>query len=122
MHRKDEDSLYRKFNEARQQEMQEFEQETKVKNFSKIIFKKFQEEWEKALIEFAKKYDQGHANKNQQDDLLRQLTIKRDRKLETINSKRKERERLQTAELVDLQAKEMLELFRQARNDRVSFF
>lgn len=38
MHRKDEDSLYRKFNEARQQEMQEFEQETKVKSFFSIIF------------------------------------------------------------------------------------
>lgn len=108
MHRKDEDSLYRRFSEARQHEMHLFEQETK-------------EEWEEALADFARRYEQGQASKNQEDDLLRQLTIKRDKKLETITSKRKERERLQTAELVDVQAKEMLDLFRQARNERVRF-
>ncbi|KAI1720045.1 hillarin [Ditylenchus destructor] len=105
MHRKHEDDLYEKFSEARQRELQEFQQET-------------QEEWEKALTDFARRYEEGNIGKNQEEDIIRQLTIKRDKKLETITSKRKERERLQTAELIDQQAKEMLELFRQARHEK----
>src|SRR5690606_13690534 len=85
MHRQTEDNLYKSFDEARQREMNEFEQETK-------------EEWEKALADFARKFEKGQASKNHKDELIRQLTIKREKKLETINSKRKERERLQTAE------------------------
>ena len=105
VHRQTEDNLYKSFDEARQREMNEFEQETK-------------EEWEKALADFARKFEKGQASRNHKDELIRQLTIKREKKLETITSKRKERERLQTAELVDKQAKEMLDLFKQARIDR----
>uniref|UniRef100_A0A914P7D5 Transglutaminase-like domain-containing protein n=1 Tax=Panagrolaimus davidi TaxID=227884 RepID=A0A914P7D5_9BILA len=105
MHRNVEDNLYKTFDETRQREMTEFEKET-------------QEEWEKALQDFARRFERGQANKNHKDELIRQLTIKRDKKLETITSKRKERERFQTAELVDRQAKEMLDLFKQARIDR----
>uniref|UniRef100_A0AC34QNY8 LIM zinc-binding domain-containing protein n=1 Tax=Panagrolaimus sp. JU765 TaxID=591449 RepID=A0AC34QNY8_9BILA len=105
IHRTDEDKLYKTFDETRQQEIHQFEQETK-------------EEWEKALADFARRFEKGQANKNHKDELIRQLTIKREKKLETITTKRKERERLQTAELVDKQAKEMLDLFKQARIDR----
>uniref|UniRef100_A0A7E4ULE6 LIM zinc-binding domain-containing protein n=1 Tax=Panagrellus redivivus TaxID=6233 RepID=A0A7E4ULE6_PANRE len=102
LHRQVEDDLYKTFDQNRQQELNHFEQETK-------------EEWEKALAEFARKFEKGQGQKNNKDELIRQLTIKREKKLETITSKRKERERHQTAELVDRQAKEMLELFKQAR-------
>lgn len=67
------------------------------------------------MTEFARKYEIGQANKNQKDDLIRQLTIKRDKKLETITHRRKERERMKTTELFDKQALEMMDLFRQAR-------
>lgn len=75
----------------------------------------FQEEWERALADFARKYQKGQVGNKNKEELIRHLTIKRDKKLETLHMQRKERERLQTAELVDRQAKEMLELFKQAR-------
>lgn len=79
----------------------------------------FQEEWERALADFARKYEKGQVGSKNKEELIRHLTIKRDRKLETLQQQRKERERLQTAELVDRQAREMLELFKQARVVRV---
>lgn len=106
LHRGDEDQLYQQFSEDRHREMRQFESEVK-------------EEWEKALADFSRRFEAGHVSENQKDELIRHLTIKRDKKLETITSKRKERERLKTAELVDHQAREMLELFRQARHERV---
>uniref|UniRef100_A0A183CBM4 LIM zinc-binding domain-containing protein n=1 Tax=Globodera pallida TaxID=36090 RepID=A0A183CBM4_GLOPA len=102
LHRQDEDKLYNEFNEHRQKELQRFEEETR-------------EEWEKALTEFARRYEYGHAASREKEQLLRNLTLRKERKLETITSKRKERERMRTAELVDEQAKEMMDLFRQAR-------
>uniref|UniRef100_A0A1I7ZV80 LIM zinc-binding domain-containing protein n=1 Tax=Steinernema glaseri TaxID=37863 RepID=A0A1I7ZV80_9BILA len=106
IHRGDEDKLYEAFDENREREYHQFERETK-------------EEWEQALADFARKFEKGQVAAKNKDDLIRQLTIKRDKKLETLNVRRRERERKQTAELVDRQAKEMLELFRQARQDRV---
>lgn len=91
MHRKAEDQLYKQMEENRLKEMKEFEEETR-------------EEWERALTDFAKRYEQGRANKNHEEELMRQLTIKRDQKLETIHSKRRERERMLTSDLVDKQA------------------
>ncbi|VDN17398.1 unnamed protein product [Gongylonema pulchrum] len=73
------------------------------------------EEWERALADFARRYEKGQVGSKNKEELIRHLTIKRDRRLETLQQQRKERERLQTAELVDRQAKEMLELFKQAR-------
>ncbi|PIC44226.1 hypothetical protein B9Z55_004666 [Caenorhabditis nigoni] len=103
LHRKDEDELYEEFQDKRNREAEQFEKENT-------------EEWERALAEFAKKYEKGQANMKK-DDLIRQLTIKREKKLETLHTKRKERERHQTAELVDRQAKEMLELFKASRSE-----
>lgn len=105
LHRQNEDKLYQEFDEERKQEMQQFEEEVR-------------EEWEHALKEFARRYDKDQARGSEKEDLLRQLTLKKERKLETINSRRKERERMKTAELVDQQAKEMLDLFRQARHQQ----
>ncbi|KAI6184150.1 Kyphoscoliosis peptidase [Aphelenchoides bicaudatus] len=105
IHRGVEDDLYKEFNEERQRELHQFNEETK-------------EEWEKALQDFACRYEKGHADKNQKDDLIRQLTIKRDRNLETITHRRKERERLKTAELFDKQAQEMIGLWREARQNK----
>ena len=75
--------------------MQKFEEEIK-------------EEWERELLEFAKKYEKGNTKNLDKNDLIKELTIKKERKLETINSRRKERERLKTIEMVDQQAKEMV--------------
>ncbi|CAD5216151.1 unnamed protein product [Bursaphelenchus xylophilus] len=102
VHRKVEDEMYEEFSEVRKRELEEFQEET-------------QEEWEKALSEFARRFENGQADKNQKEDLIRQLTIKRDKKLETITHRRKERERMKTTELFEKQASEMLDLFRQAR-------
>ncbi|KAI6194244.1 Lim and transglutaminase domain protein [Aphelenchoides besseyi] len=105
IHRRVEDDLYRTFNEERRRELEQFQEETK-------------EEWEKALADFARRYERGSANTDQKEDLVRQLTIKRDRKLETLTHRRKERERHKTTELFDRQAVEMLDLFRQARQTK----
>ncbi|VDD88292.1 unnamed protein product [Enterobius vermicularis] len=102
IHRRDEDKLYEAFDEDKKREYDQFQRETK-------------EEWERALADFARKYEKGQVGSKNKEDLIRHLTIKRDKKLETLHMQRKERERLQTAELVDRQAKEMLELFKQAR-------
>ncbi|VDN20256.1 unnamed protein product [Gongylonema pulchrum] len=80
------------------------------------------EEWERALADFARRYEKGQVGSKNKEELIRHLTIKRDRRLETLQQQRKERERLQTAELVDRQAKEMLELFKQARVVRLHQF
>ncbi|KJH44272.1 hypothetical protein DICVIV_09695 [Dictyocaulus viviparus] len=105
LHRRAEDQLYESFQNQRTRESEQFETETR-------------EEWEKALADFARKYEKGQANMRNKDDLIRQLTIKREKKLETLHSKRRERERHQTAELVDKQAREMLDLFKQARSEQ----
>ncbi|VDM85481.1 unnamed protein product, partial [Strongylus vulgaris] len=54
--------------------------------------KENEEEWERALADFARKYEKGQANIRNKDDLIRQLTIKREKKLETLHSKRKEQQ------------------------------
>ncbi|VDN23341.1 unnamed protein product, partial [Cylicostephanus goldi] len=105
LHRRAEDQLYDSFQNQRTKEKEQFESETR-------------EEWERALADFARKYEKGQANIRNKDDLIRQLTIKREKKLETMQSKRRERERHQTAELVDRQAREMLDLFKQARSEQ----
>ncbi|EYC03165.1 hypothetical protein Y032_0095g2798 [Ancylostoma ceylanicum] len=105
LHRRAEDQLYDSFQNQRTKENEQFESETR-------------EEWERALADFARKYEKGQANIRNKDDLIRQLTIKREKKLETLHSKRRERERHQTAELVDRQAREMLDLFKQARSEQ----
>jgi hypothetical protein len=107
VHRSVEDNLYKEFNEERQRELQQFNEETK-------------QEWEKALEDFARRYDKN--DKYQKDDLIRQLTIKRDRNLETLTHRRKERERMKTAELFDQQASEMLNLWKEARQSKVSIY
>lgn len=116
LHRHSEDMMYKEMEENRLREMKEFEEETKVMRSSANIIEIYyyyariniigfsQEEWERALAELARKYE-GRTNKKREDDLLRQLTIKREKKLETINTKRRERERMMTAELVDQQVK-----------------
>lgn len=72
------------------------------------------------MADFARKYEKGQVDKKGQEDLIRRLTIKREKKLETITHRRKERERTKTTELIDKQAEEMLNLFRQARLERVN--
>ena len=120
VHRHAEDELYRTFHAERQRELRNFEENTK-------------EEWERALAEFARRYEAneataaaaaaagggGGAGNAQRAKLIHQLTLRRDRALETITHRRKERERLKTTELFDRQANEMLDLYRTARHERV---
>uniref|UniRef100_A0A914LFN1 LIM zinc-binding domain-containing protein n=3 Tax=Meloidogyne TaxID=189290 RepID=A0A914LFN1_MELIC len=98
LHRQKEDKLYEEFEAEREKEFQKVEKE-------------FKEEWERNLMEISKKKYGNVKN----SELLKELTIKKDKKLETINFKLKERERTKTHEMVDQQAKEMLDLWRQAR-------
>jgi len=82
-----------------------------------------QEEWERALNEFAAKYEKDKRSKGElspskthaRDELIRQLTIKRDKRKETMRMTLKERERSMTSDLVEKQSGEMMELFRKAR-------
>ncbi len=70
------------------------------------------------MADLAYKYERvGDAQKGSKarDELIRQLTVKRDKQKETMRAKLKERERKMTAELVDKQASEMMDLFKQAR-------
>lgn len=67
----------------------------------------------------AKRYDrEPQKGTKAREDLIRQLTIKRDKRRETMQSKMRERERSMTADLVEKQSREMLDLFRQARKVR----
>lgn len=75
----------------------------------------FQEEWERALQDLTRKYNQPDETSKAKEELIRHLTIKRERRRETMQQRRKERERSKTAELVDIQAREMLELYKNAR-------
>lgn len=97
--------MYKEFDEERQRELQKFNEETK-------------QEWEHALEEFARKYERGMADKDQKNDLIRQLTIKRDKNLENLTHRRKERERTKTTELFEKQAQEMIDLWKDARQSK----
>ncbi|KFD55831.1 hypothetical protein M513_03270 [Trichuris suis] len=108
IHRQQEDNMYRRFSQQRIEDERQFTEESKVRYV--------QEEWEKALSELAKRYDRNSQKSSKaRDDLIRHLTVKRENERETMRQRWKERERSITADLVDKQSKEMIDLFKQAR-------
>uniref|UniRef100_A0A5S6QX11 LIM zinc-binding domain-containing protein n=1 Tax=Trichuris muris TaxID=70415 RepID=A0A5S6QX11_TRIMR len=103
IHRQQEDNMYRRFSQQRIEDERQFTEESK-------------EEWEKALNELAKRYDRNSQKSSKaRDDLIRHLTVKRENERETMRQRWRERERSITADLVDKQSKEMIDLFKQAR-------
>ncbi|XP_017484450.1 PREDICTED: uncharacterized protein LOC108373117 [Rhagoletis zephyria] len=114
LHRGEEDDLYRQFSKKRAEEEQ---------NVNTVI----QEEWEKELEKLTARYhyemtkkqkkismDEERAmtlrHQKDKDDLEKNMTIKLDRKKESLTKKLLEAERHATAELVEKQSKEMMNL------------
>lgn len=115
-HRAEEDALYRQFAKKR------VEEETHI---SQLI----QEEWEKELEKLTSRFQQEIVTKRnrknisredekamtlrlqrEKEDLEKNMTIKLDRKKESLTRKLLEQERQATAELVDKQSNEMMNL------------
>lgn len=66
--------------------------------------------------ELARRYErESSKGAKARDDLIKQLTLKRDKQRETLHQRLRERERTMTADLIEKQSREMLDLFRQAR-------
>lgn len=114
LHRDEEDALYRQFSKKRAEE---------ELNISSQI----QEEWEKELEKLTSRFmhdigtrkkkisnDEERAltlrHQKDKDDLKKNMTIKLDRKKESLTKKLLEQERHATAELVEKQSKEMMNL------------
>lgn len=114
LHRSEEDDLYRQFSKKR------VEEELHVNTV-------IQEEWEKELEKLTARYHHEMSKKQKKismdeeramtlrhqkdkDDLEKNMTIKLDRKKESLTKKLLEAERHATAELVEKQSKEMMNL------------
>ncbi|XP_027196451.2 peptidase hillarin [Dermatophagoides pteronyssinus] len=115
LHREEEDSLYRQFTKKRAEEVSHINVEIK-------------EEWEKELEKLTSKFlgemngskkkristDDEKAltirHQKEKEDLEKNMTIKFDRKKESLAKKLLEQERQATAELVEKQSKEMMNL------------
>ncbi|XP_054161637.1 hillarin-like [Oppia nitens] len=113
-HRQEEDDLYRNFSKKRAEE-------------EKHINTEIQEEWEKELERITSRFqhelntkkkrisnDEEKAltvrHQKEREDLEKNMTVKLDRKKESLTRKLLEQERQATAELVDKQSKEMINL------------
>ncbi|XP_046920221.2 peptidase hillarin [Dermatophagoides farinae] len=114
LHRDEEDALYRQFSKKRAEEVSYINTEIK-------------EEWEKELEKLTSKFicemnsrkkristDEEKAltirHQKEKDDLEKNMTIKFDKKKESLAKKLLEQERHATAELVEKQSKEMMNL------------
>lgn len=98
-HRLEEDALYRQFAKKRAEE------ETQ-------ICSEIREEWEEELQKLTSRLQNNNINSlsKEKAHLEKNMTIKLDRKKETLTRKLLEQERQATAELVDKQSKEMINL------------
>ncbi|XP_012167763.1 hillarin isoform X2 [Bombus vosnesenskii] len=110
-HRKEEDDLYRKFAHHREEE-------------DRRIREEFRDEWEKELEELSARWERekgGRARAQQfqqeKEDLEKNMTLRRDKKKESLTRKMLEHERAATAALVEKQSSEMLELINEARSE-----
>ncbi|CAL7943353.1 peptidase hillarin isoform X2 [Xylocopa sonorina] len=110
-HRKEEDDLYRKFAHHREEE-------------DRRIREEFRDEWEKELEQLSARWDRekgGRARAQQfqqeKEDLEKNMTLRRDKKKESLTRKMLEHERAATAALVEKQSSEMLELINEARSE-----
>ncbi|XP_026667700.1 hillarin isoform X5 [Ceratina calcarata] len=110
-HRKEEDDLYRKFAHHREEE-------------DRRIREEFRDEWEKELEQLSARWERekgGRARTQQfqqeKEDLEKNMTLRRDKKKESLTRKMLEHERAATAALVEKQSSEMLELINEARSE-----
>ncbi|XP_006616075.1 hillarin isoform X2 [Apis laboriosa] len=110
-HRKEEDDLYRKFAHHREEE-------------DRRIREEFRDEWEKELEQLSARWERekgGRARAQQfqqeKEDLEKNMTLRRDKKKESLTRKMLEHERAATAALVEKQSSEMLELINEARSE-----
>ncbi|XP_046388958.1 hillarin [Ischnura elegans] len=123
-HRREEDDLYRKFAKQREEEDMRMTEE-------------FREEWEKELERLSSRFERemsaiGGSRKKkkgtgdeeislrlqqEREDLEKNMTLRRDRKKESITRKLLEHERAATAALVEKQSREMLDLINEKRSE-----
>ncbi|XP_071445248.1 hillarin [Hetaerina americana] len=123
-HRREEDDLYRKFAKQREEEDMRMTEE-------------FREEWEKELERLSSRFERemtaiggGRKKKRgtgdeeislrlqqEREDLEKNMTLRRDRKKESITRKLLEHERAATAALVEKQSREMLDLINEKRSE-----
>ncbi|XP_046750994.1 hillarin isoform X1 [Diprion similis] len=126
-HRKEEDDLYRKFAHHREEE-------------DRRIREEFRDEWEKELERLSARWERdrsgggggigggggggggggrgrNHLFQQEKEDLEKNMTLRRDKKKESLTRKMLEHERAATAALVEKQSSEMLELINEARSE-----
>ncbi|VVC96674.1 unnamed protein product [Leptidea sinapis] len=119
-HRQEEDDLYRKFSKHREEE-------------NRRIRDEIQDEWERELERLTNRFQQEIQIKkrrpeseigaltlrHQQEraDLEKNMTLRRDKKKESLTRKMLEHERAATAALVEKQSHEMMELIQERRSE-----
>ncbi|XP_078038386.1 peptidase hillarin isoform X2 [Augochlora pura] len=110
-HRKEEDDLYRKFAHHREEE-------------DRRIREEFRDEWEKELEQLSARWEGEKVGRvrtqqfqQEKEDLEKNMTLRRDKKKESLTRKIIEHERAATAALVEKQSSEMLELINEARSE-----
>ncbi|XP_053615051.1 hillarin [Plodia interpunctella] len=119
-HRQEEDDLYRKFSKHREEE-------------NRRIRDEIQDEWERELERLTSRFQQEMQVKkrrpdaeigaltlrHQQEraDLEKNMTLRRDKKKESLTRKMLEHERAATAALVEKQSHEMMELIQERRSE-----
>ncbi|CAH2235340.1 jg5909 [Pararge aegeria aegeria] len=119
-HRQEEDDLYRKFSKHREEE-------------NRRIREEIQDEWERELERLTNRFQQEMQVKkrrpeselgaltlrHQQErlDLEKNMTLRRDKKKESLTRKMLEHERAATAALVEKQSHEMMELITERRSE-----
>ncbi|XP_066586811.1 hillarin isoform X2 [Prorops nasuta] len=110
-HRKEEDDLYRKFAHHREEE-------------DRRIREEFRDEWEKELEQLSARWEREKGGRvraqqfqQEKEDLEKNMTLRRDKKKESLTRKMLEHERAATAALVEKQSSEMLELINEARSE-----
>nr|XP_031825882.1 hillarin isoform X1 [Nomia melanderi]XP_031825883.1 hillarin isoform X1 [Nomia melanderi]XP_031825884.1 hillarin isoform X1 [Nomia melanderi] len=110
-HRKEEDDLYRKFAHHREEE-------------DRRIREEFRDEWEKELEQLSARWEREKGGRvrtqqfqQEKEDLEKNMTLRRDKKKESLTRKIMEHERAATAALVEKQSSEMLELINEARSE-----
>ncbi|OAD62887.1 Kyphoscoliosis peptidase [Eufriesea mexicana] len=110
-HRKEEDDLYRKFAHHREEEDRRIREE-----FRRIIeLDHATDEWEKELEQLSARWEREKGG--EKEDLEKNMTLRRDKKKESLTRKMLEHERAATAALVEKQSCEMLELINEARSE-----
>lgn len=107
-HRKEEDDLYRKFAHHREEEDRRIREEFRVRSFDRFIrfeikilhFFIDQDEWEKELEQLSARWEREKGGRvrtqqfqQEKEDLEKNMTLRRDKKKESLTRKMLEHER-----------------------------